>query len=73
MAAGGKLGVGDDPVYTNSRCFDPFPFPAATEAQQARIREMAEALDAHRKRQQAQHPTLTLTDLYNVVEKLRAG
>ena len=30
-------------------------------------------LDAHRKRQQAQHPELTLTDMYNVLEKLRAG
>jgi len=73
LAAGGKLGVGNDPVYTKSRCFDAFPFPDATPAQQARIRELAEQLDAHRKRQQAQHPGLTLTDLYNVVEKLRAG
>ena len=32
---------------------------------------MGEQLDAHRKRQQAQYDTLTLTDLYNVVEKLR--
>ena len=45
----------------------------ASEAQQTRIREFAEALDAHRKRQQAQHPKLTLTDIYNVLEKLRAG
>lgn len=37
------------------------------------IRDLAERLDAHRKRQQAQHPQLTLTDLYNVLEKLRAG
>ncbi|WP_035565273.1 class I SAM-dependent DNA methyltransferase [Hymenobacter sp. IS2118] len=70
-ATGGTLE--DRPRYNNSRCFDPFPFPAATEAQQAEIRELAEQLDGHRKRQQAQHPTLTLTDLYNVVEKLRAG
>jgi hypothetical protein len=73
MAAGGKLGVGNDSVYNKTRCFEPFPFPATTEAQQAEIRKLAEQLDAHRKRQQAQHPTLTLTDLYNVVEKLRAG
>ena len=73
MASGSWLGVGNDSVYTSSRCFQPFAFPAATEAQQTRIRELAEALDAHRKRQQAQHPSLTLTDLYNVVEKLRAG
>ena len=75
------LGIGcrwqawrDRPASTNnSRCFEPFPFPAATDAQQARIRGLAEQLDAHRKRQQAQHPKLTLTDMYNVLEKLRAG
>jgi len=64
---------GNTPRYRKTRCFDPFPFPAATSDQQARIRELAEQLDAHRKRQQDQHPALTLTDLYNVVEKLRAG
>ncbi|WP_303312713.1 DNA methyltransferase [Hymenobacter sp. BT730] len=73
MAAGGRLGVGNDSVYNKTRCFEPFPFPAAAEAQQAKIRKLAEQLDAHRKRQQVQHPMLTLTDLYNVVEKLREG
>ena len=67
------MGVGNDLIYSKSRCFDPFPFPDATPAQQARIRELAETIDAHRKRQQAQHPGLTLTGLYNVVEQLRAG
>ncbi|GAB2612969.1 class I SAM-dependent DNA methyltransferase [Novilysobacter erysipheiresistens] len=38
-----------------------------------RIRDLAEQLDAHRKRQQAAHPGLTLTGMYNVVEKLRSG
>lgn len=37
-----------------------------------RIRALAEALDAHRKRVQAQHPGLTLTGMYNVLEKLRS-
>ena len=73
LATGSRLGVGNDPVYVKTRCFDPFPFPAATAIQQAHIRELAEALDAHRKRQQAQYPGLALTDLYNVMEKLRAG
>ncbi|MCY7353465.1 MAG: hypothetical protein LH606_22865 [Cytophagaceae bacterium] len=72
LAAGGDLG-GNTPRYNKTRCFDPFPFPNATPAQQARLRQLAEQLDAHRKRQQAQHPTLTLTDLYNVVEKLRGS
>ncbi len=38
-----------------------------------RIRNLAEQLDAHRKRQQAAHPDLTLTGMYNVLEKLRSG
>ncbi len=73
LAAGGRLGFGNDPTWTNSTCFLPFPFPACSEAQTQRIRELGEALDAHRKRQQALHPGLTLTGMYNVLEKLRAG
>jgi hypothetical protein len=73
LAAGGRLGVGNDPRYNKSRCFEPFPFPTASEAQQARIRDLAEQLDAHRKRQQAAHATLTLTGMYNVLEKLKTG
>jgi hypothetical protein len=72
LAAGGRLGVGNDPRYNKSRCFDPFPFPACTETQKAPIRALAEELDAHRKRAQATHG-LGLTDIYNVLEKIRAG
>ncbi|MDX9975426.1 MAG: class I SAM-dependent DNA methyltransferase, partial [FCB group bacterium] len=71
LAAGGRLE--DRPRYQKALCFDPFPFPTPTDAQRTRIRELAEQLDAHRKRQQAQHPRLTLTDMYNVLAKLRAG
>ena len=73
LAAGSRLGVGNDPRYNKSRCFDPFPFPAASPEQQARIAALAEQLDAHRKRQQAAHPALTLTGMYNVLAKLRSG
>jgi SAM-dependent methyltransferase len=71
LAAGGTLE--DRPIYTKSRCFDPFPFPVCTEAQKQTIRDIAERLDAHRKRQQEFHPYLTLTDMYNVLEKMRTG
>lgn len=37
------------------------------------IRTLAEQLDTHRKRQQAAHPDLTLTGMYNVLDKLRSG
>jgi hypothetical protein len=73
LAAGGRLGVGNDPRYNNTRCFLPFPFPALEEDPlKQRIRDLGERLDAHRKRQQALHPELTLTGIYNVLEKLRA-
>jgi hypothetical protein len=39
----------------------------------SRIRAIAEELDAYRKRVLEEHPHLTLTGLYNVLEKLRAG
>jgi hypothetical protein len=73
LAAGGRLGVGNDPRYNKTRCFDPFPFPACDEPAKARIRALGEELDAHRKRVQAQHPGLSLTAMYNVLEKLRAA
>ena len=73
LAAGGRLGVGNDPRYQHQRTFNPFPFPACSDEQKPRIRELGEALDAHRKRQQAGHPGLTLTNMYNVLAKLRSG
>lgn len=73
IVAGGRQGAGNDPRYHNGNCFEKFPFPAATEAQAARIRDLGERLDAHRKARQAAHPDLTLTGMYNVLEKLRAG
>ena len=73
LAAGGRLGVGNDPVYNKTRCFEAFPFPLANHEQQTRLRTLAEQLDAHRKRQQAAHPELTLTGMYNVLDKLRSS
>ena len=72
-AAGGWLGVGNDPTYVKGRSFEAFPFPDATPEQTTRIRDLAEQLDAHRKRQQAAHAALTLTGMYNVLEKLKSG
>jgi hypothetical protein len=73
LRAGGWLGVGNDPRYSKSRCFDPFPFPNANNIQKQTIRVIAEELDAHRKRVLAEHDHLTLTGLYNVLEELRKG
>ena len=49
------------------------PFPAPDAATKERIRPLGEPLDAHRKRQQELFPDLTMTGMYNVLEKLRAA
>jgi hypothetical protein len=75
LASGGLLE--DRPVYSKSTCFETFPFPAEdtdlTPELTERIGQLAEQLDAHRKTQQTLHPDLTLTGMYNVLEKLRSG
>jgi SAM-dependent methyltransferase len=73
LRTGAFLGVGNDSNYNHADCFVKFPFPDATESQRQRIRELGEALDAHRKAQQKTHPGLTITGMYNVLEKLRSG
>lgn len=62
------------------RCFDRFAVeanfvavPTCDASARERIRKLGEQLDAHRKRQQAAHPDLTMTGMYNVLEKLRAA
>lgn len=71
LAAGATLE--DRPVYNKNSCFDAFPFPELKNEQAENIGSLAEKIDTHRKRQQAEHDSLTLTGMYNVLEKLRAG
>lgn len=78
LAAGSWLGVGNDPVYVKTRCFEAFPFPdedtGLTSALRERIAQLAEQIDAHRKRVLAAgHQGVTLTGMYNVLAALRAG
>jgi hypothetical protein len=71
LKAGGTLE--DRPTYTKSNVFDPFPFPDPTPAQRGAISELAKELDATRKTALAEVPGLTMTELYNLREKLRSG
>jgi hypothetical protein len=71
LAAGGNLGVGNDPVYAKTQCFDPFPFPAVSPDQKAHIRQLGEQLDEHRKSRLDEHEDLTMTELYNVLERVQ--
>ncbi len=58
---------------TRRAASNPSPSPSRPDPLRHRIADLAEQLDAHRKRQQAAHPTLTLTGMYNVLEKLKTG
>lgn len=72
LAAGALLE--DRPVYVKTACFDTFPFPVPTAARRQRIGDLAEEMDALRKEVLAAHgDRLTLTQLYNILEKRRAG
>ncbi len=72
-SAGGWLGIGNDPVYVKSSCFDPFPFPNPTPEQREQLTALGEELDATRKLVLAEQTHLTLTGLYNLIEKVKAG
>ncbi|WP_211219764.1 class I SAM-dependent DNA methyltransferase [Marinospirillum minutulum] len=71
LANGSSLGA--TPVYPKTQCFETFPFPTTSPELSEKISELAESIDKHRKRQQAEYPNLTMTDMYNVLEKLRLG
>lgn len=71
LAQGGTLE--DRPRYNKTRCFETFPFPVATPLQKDAIRRKAQELDDHRKKQLSAHSELTMTGMYNVLEKLGAG
>lgn len=69
---GGRAGKANTPVY-NTACLTTFPFPDPPEPLRQKLRQAGEELDATRKRVQAENPDLTLTGLYNVLEKIKAG
>lgn len=73
LKAGAWLGAGNDSNYNHSDCFEPFPFPRHGELLRQKISHLAEQLESHRKSRQQEHPDLTLTQMYNVLEKLKAG
>ena len=69
ISTGSWMGVGNDPVYVKSKTFDAFPFPA-TETAEA-LEELGNRLDSFRKERLAEHDFLTMTALYNVLERGR--
>ena len=71
LSAGGTLE--NRPRYNKNACFEAFPFPDLAHAQSKGISTFAGCIDAHREARQTEHPDLTITGMYNVLEKLRAG
>ena len=71
LFAGGTLE--NRPRYNKTLCFETFPFPIMNADQSKKISNLAEQIDQARKDQQAKHSDLTLTGMYNVLEKLRGG
>ncbi|WP_346731951.1 type IIL restriction-modification enzyme MmeI, partial [Sphingomonas sp. GC_Shp_2] len=68
LATGGLLE--DRPVYVKTLCFDTFPFPFPL-TPFPRLAELGERLDAFRKERVAAHDFLTMTGLYNALERVR--
>ncbi len=72
LRMGTWLGVGNDPRYTPTTCFETFPFPRPTEAQREAIAAAAKELDERRRAwldpegaDEAELKKRTLTNLYN--------
>jgi hypothetical protein len=71
-AAGGRMGVGNDPRY-NSQCFTSFPFPPEDCNGREQIGALADQVLQHRRDALLRDVRLTTTELYNVVAKIKAG
>lgn len=73
VAAGGRLGVGNDPVYTKSRCFDAYPFPEMSPQAAVALADLGERLVKLRVEALSRDEAVTMTGMYKVMEKLTAG
>ena len=73
IEAGGWLGMGNDSRYNKSRTFDPMPFPviAGSDDLSTTLGDLGDRLHSFRKQRLAEHDFLTMTSLYNVLERMR--
>jgi hypothetical protein len=70
---GSRLGVGNDPVYVKTTCFESFPFPDIPSEERINIANLAFEIDEYRKSIKVSHPDLAITTIYNVLEKIRGN
>jgi hypothetical protein len=71
LSLGGRLE--DRPRYNKAKCFDAFPFPLPTRDKADQLDVLADKLHAHYAIIARRPGGCTLTEAYNVVEKLRVG
>ena len=71
LSSGGTLE--DRPRYNKTRIFNTFPFAAFPDESKSGqlLAELGERLDTFRKERLAEHDFLTMTSLYNVLERVR--
>ncbi|WP_203308676.1 class I SAM-dependent DNA methyltransferase [Sphingomonas beigongshangi] len=74
LANAGMIGIFNKPaVYAKTSSFDPFPLPPLTPPTRSRIADLAEELQALRDSVAADHPDITLTVMYNILQKVKDG
>jgi hypothetical protein len=73
LAAGSRLGIDGTPRYNKGPCFEAFPFPNPSEPLRREIGDVAERIDRHRKDALARSEKVTMTAMYNVIDRLRSG
>lgn len=71
LASSGRLE--DRPRYQKSLAFDPFPFPEPGTELRAQLARAGDRMDSHRRNALERDDRVTMTKLYNVLAKLRAG
>ena len=76
LRSGGRQGKGNDPRYQNTLTFDRFPFPLLSVVGESASAEdnlttLGVRLDSFRKERLAEHEFLSMTGMYNVLERLR--
>ena len=69
ISSGNWMGVGNDPVYAKTKTLDPFPIAASDTVEAPDT--LGNRLDSFRKERIAEHDFLTMTALYNVLERVR--
>jgi hypothetical protein len=67
------MGIDGTPRYNKSSCLEPFPFPDPAPALRAKIADVAERIEAHRKGALARSEKVGMTLMYNVLDRLRSG